>query len=194
LALVVWACAEDATPRLAPLASDAVILAFGDSLTAGNGAPARKSYPAQLDRLLAQRVVAEGVPGETTRQGLRRLGAALERHEPDLLLLCLGGNDFLRRLDPGETEANLERMIEMAAGRGVSVVLLGVPKPNLLLGSGAELYPRLAAKHRLPLENEAIAAVLAESDLRADRIHPNARGYARIAEAVWELLGKAGAI
>jgi lysophospholipase L1-like esterase len=183
-----------AGPRLARLPVDAVVLAFGDSLSAGNGAPPTRSYPAQLDALLTQRVVGDGVPGETTAQGLRRFDASLDRHAPDLVLLCLGGNDFLRRHDPAETEVNLDRMIAMATGRGVPVVLIGVPKPNLLLGDGDELYPRLAAKHGLPLENEILATVLSDVDLRADRIHPNAQGYARVASALRDLLVRAGAL
>ena len=188
------ACAGDPEPRLAPLAPDAAILAFGDSLTAGYGVAEDESYPAQLDRLLTQRVTRSGVSGETTEQGLRRLPGELERHRPDLLLLCLGGNDFLRRRDAARTEADLARMIELAREARVPVVLLGVPKPNLLLGGGAELYARLAVSYQLPLENEVIASVLADADLRSDRIHPNARGYERIAHGVRDLLRKAGAI
>lgn len=195
LAALVAGCSEaPAGPRLARLPADAVILAFGDSLTAGNGASPTRSYPAQLDALLPQRVVGDGVPGETTAQGLRRFGASLDRHAPDLVLLCLGGNDFLRRHDPADTEANLDRMIATASERGVAVVLLGVPKPNLLLGEGDDLYLRLAARHGLPVENEILAAVLSDSDLRADRIHPNAEGYARVAAAVRDLLARAGAL
>lgn len=195
LVIGVAACGEAPSgPSLAPLAPDAVILAFGDSLTAGNGASPSRSYPAQLDALVTQQVVADGVPGETTTQGLRRFAASLDRHGPDLVLLCLGGNDFLRRHDPAATEANLDRMIAMARERGVAVVLLGVPELSLLLGGGAELYPRLAAKHGLPLDNEVFADVLSERDLRADRIHPNAEGYARVAMAVRDLLARAGAI
>jgi lysophospholipase L1-like esterase len=195
LAALVAGCTDaPAGPRLARLPADAVLLAFGDSLTAGNGAPPTRSYPAQLDALLTQRVVGDGVPGETSAQGLRRFGASLDRHAPDLVLLCLGGNDFLRRHDPADTEANLDRLIAMATERGVAVVLLGVPTPGLLLDEGADLYPRLASKHGLPLENEIFAEVLSDRALRTDRIHPNAEGYARVAAAVRDLLAHAGAL
>jgi lysophospholipase L1-like esterase len=134
------------------------------------------------------------VPGETTEQGLARLPGELDRVDPELLLLCLGGNDFLRRQDESRTEANLARMIELAQQRGVPVVLLGVPKPNLMLGTGADVYARLAQRYALPLENSAIAEVLADGDLRSDRIHPNARGYERIAAAIRDLLRATGAL
>lgn len=195
LALLGLACAGGTAPRsLAPLASDATILAFGDSLTWGTGAPRQESYPAQLDRLLVQRVVGSGVPGETTGRGAQRLPGELERVRPDLLLLCLGGNDFLQRRDPARTAANLARMIEAARTRGVPVVLVGVPKPNLLLRGGADLYAELARRYALPLDNEVVADVLSQEELRADLFHPNARGYARIAEAVRTLLEDAGAL
>jgi lysophospholipase L1-like esterase len=194
LAPLAVACADGASPRLSPLAPDAVILAFGDSLTAGNGAPASESYPVQLDRRLAQRVIGSGVPGETTAAGLRRLPEALDRHDPALLLLCLGGNDFLRRGDPADTEANLDRMIGMARARGIAVVLLGVPRPRPLPGVGDALYIRLAEAHGIPLENEVISEVLSEGALRSDPIHPNAEGYAKMAAAIEHLLSEAGAL
>jgi len=193
-ALGAAACADPPAAALPPLGPDAVILAFGDSLTAGFGAPAGESYPAQLDRRLTQRVVGSGVNGETTAEGLRRLPAELERHAPDLLLLCLGGNDFLRRLAPASAEARLDSMVGLAVERGVSVVLIGVPRPSLLPGSGDALYERLAAKHGVPLDNAAVAAVLAESALRSDPFHPNARGYGRMAAAIEDLLREAGAL
>lgn len=195
LALLVAGCGEESQPRLAPLAPDARILAFGDSLTFGYGAEANESYPAQLGRLLHRPVIRSGVPGETSEQGLARLPRELDRAAPDLVLLCLGGNDFLRGLDDARTEANLARMIELARERGIAVVLVGVPRPNLLSSlRGAEIYARLAQRYGVPLENDVIAAVLSNRDLLHDRIHPNARGYERIAEAVADLLRAAGAV
>ena len=195
LALFVAGCGSGPGVRLAPLARDARILAFGDSLTFGYGASELESYPAQLGRLLDRRVVRSGVPGETSEEGLARLPHELDRSGPALLLLCLGGNDFLRRQDEARTEANLARMIELARERGVAVVLVGVPRLSLISSlRGAELYTRLAQRYGVPLENDVIADVLSERELLHDRIHPNARGYARIAEAIRDLLRDAGAV
>ena len=195
LVMSVTGCSADPLVQLAPLAPDARILAFGDSLTFGYGAQESESYPAQLGRLLGRRVVRSGVPGETSEEGLARLPGELARAHPDLILLCLGGNDFLRRQDEVRTEENLARMIELARERNIAVVLVGVPQLSVISSlRGAELYERLAHRYGIPLENDVFAAVLSDRDLLHDRIHPNARGYARIAEAIRDLLHAAGAV
>jgi len=195
LALLTAGCGEAIEPRLARLAPGARILAFGDSLTFGTGAQASESYPAQLERLIGRSVVRSGVPGETTAEGLVRLPDELDRVRPDLLLLCLGGNDLVRRRDPAQIEANLARMIDLARERHVPVVLVGVPTLSLVTRlRGAELYERLAERYGVPLENEVFAIVLSDRTLLSDRVHPNARGYAQIAQALADLLRAAGAV
>src|SRR4249920_3699601 len=107
--------------KLSRLPGDAVVLAFGDSLTYGTGAAEDESYPAQLERLIGRRVVRAGVPGEVTAQALERLPRALDEHSPRLMLLCIGGNDFLRRLGTAQAEANVRAMVKLARARGVDV-------------------------------------------------------------------------
>lgn len=193
LLLALAACGPSA-PRVERLPAQAVILAFGDSLTLGTGAGHGESYPAVLERLIGRRVVAEGVRGEVSGAGLRRLAKALDRHRPDLLILCHGGNDILRRHDRATTEANLRAMVELARGRGVDVVLIGVPEPGLWISEGAELYARVADAYRLPYEGEVLAEIITSNSLKSDSVHPNAAGYRLMAEAVAQLLQQSGAI
>ena len=149
LAAIAFAgCGE--RPKLARLASDAVVLAFGDSLTYGTGAAENESYPAQLERLIGRRVVRAAVPGEVTAQALTRLPEALDEHAPRLLLLCIGGNDFLRRLGNPQAEANIRAMVQLARKRGVDVVLIGVPEPGLSPAPAPTAPARLPAPRPRP--------------------------------------------
>ena len=195
LAAILLLCAcTDSTPRLPQLAENAVILAFGDSLTHGNGAQENRSYPAVLSRLTGHPVINAGVPGEVSAQGRERLPALLDRHRPDLLLLCHGGNDFLRRISADITRSNIEAMIEAAAQRNIPVILIGVPKLGLIFLESAELYSEIADKYKLVYEGEILPDVESDTALKSDQIHPNAAGYQRIAEAIYRLMSKSGAL
>ncbi len=193
LLLLAAACGPQ-TPELPPLPEDALVLAFGDSLTYGTGAVAQDSYPAVLERLIGRKVIRSGVPGEVSAEGLRRLEGALARYRPDLLVLCHGGNDILRFRKDDKTAANLRAMVKLATAQGVDVVLIGVPKPGLFLSNGAEFYQRIARDFRIPYAGEILAEILGSPSLKSDAIHPNAAGYRKMAEAVAALLRQSGAI
>ena len=193
LALVLAAAACGQRPKLERLPANAVVLAFGDSLTFGTGADEAQSYPAQLQTLIGRRVVGAGVPGEVTAQALERLPAALDEHAPRLLLLCIGGNDFLRRLGNAQAERNVRAMVQLAKGRGVAVLLIATPEPGLLPSPPA-FYAAVAKDLGVPYEDGVIAEVLKDASLKSDPIHPNARGYRVIAERLAERLKKTGAI
>jgi lysophospholipase L1-like esterase len=189
--LPIAGCGE--RPRLERLAGDAVVLAFGDSLTFGTGANEDESYPAQLEKLIGRRVVRAGVPGEVTAQALARLPGVLDEHAPRLLLLCIGGNDFLRRLGNQQAAANVREMVKLARGRGVAVMLIGTPEPGFTVTPPA-FYSSIAKEFRLPYDAGIIGEVLKDRTLKADPIHPNARGYRLIAERLAEQLKESGAL
>ena len=181
------------TPRLAKLPADAAVLAFGDSLTFGTGARLESSYPALLEKLIGRKVWSAGVPGELSSGGLERLPAALDEYQPRLLILCHGGNDLLRKLDERQAEANLREMIQLARQRGIDVVLIAVPKPGLFL-SPPDFYAGIAKELSLPYDDVALKTILRDNELKSDIAHPNAKGYARLAEAIAALLKKSGAV
>ena len=191
LVLLMSGCGKH--PKLPPLAPDAVVLAFGDSLTYGTGASEEESYPSQLARVTGRRVVREGVPGEVSAAGLARLAAMLDEHQPRLLLLCHGGNDFLRRLPREQAAENVRAMIRLAKSRGVEVVLIGTPEPGFSVAPPA-FYVEIAKEFRIPYEGDVLGKILRDSSLKADQVHPNAKGYLLMAERVADLLRKSGAI
>ncbi len=190
-AAIVAACG--AKVKLERLAPDAVVLAFGDSLTFGTGAATAESYPAELARRIGRKVVNAGVPGETSGEGLARLPGVLDEEKPQLLLLCHGGNDFLRKLDDAKAEANVRAMVELARSRGIAVVLVATPKPTFP-PSVPRFYGEMAGQLKVPFEGDAIHSVLIDNRLKSDLVHPNARGYAQVAEAVERVLRRAGAL
>jgi acyl-CoA thioesterase I len=192
LAFTLAGCGEKA-PRLPKLAATDVIVAFGDSLTYGTGAAETESYPAVLGQLIGRTVVRAGVPGEVTEQGLARLQATLDEHRPRLVIICLGGNDMLRKIGDGEITRNLRAMIKALKDKGIAVVLVGVPKPALIT-SAPQFYADLAREFSVPYEGKIVTSVLYSNETKSDPIHPNARGYRKMAEAIAQLLKNAGAI
>ena len=197
--LVLIACATalagcgERVPPLPRLDGNAVVLAFGDSLTFGTGASIPESYPAVLERLIGRKVVSAGVPGEVSATGLERLPEALEQAQPKLLILCHGGNDFLRKLPETQAAANVRAMVKLARDKGIEVVLVGVPKLGLT-AAPAGFYAVIAREFRIPYDGDALKTVLTDNELKSDWVHPNAKVYARIAGSLAELVKRAKAI
>lgn len=179
--------------KLSPLDKDAVILAFGDSLTFGTGATGNESYPAVLESLINRKVINAGIPGEVTQDGLERLSALLDEYHPALLILCHGGNDLLRRMNEEQTVNNIKAMIALAKSRNIDVVLIGVPRFIVSISS-AEFYEDIAGKFNIPYDGEILSEILRKPDLKSDQIHPNSEGYKKMAETLAKLLKKSGAV
>jgi acyl-CoA thioesterase-1 len=142
-------------------------------------------------------VVNAGVSGDTSAGALQRLPGLIEEHNPQLVLVTLGGNDMLRRLPQGQTTANLGRMLALAKAHGAKAVLLATPKPSLAGAafnnlSAAEFYREVAKESQVPLIEDAMAEVLSKTELKGDQLHPNAAGHALLAEKIFEGLKKIG--
>lgn len=193
LVAVLFLVACDRAPTLPKLSPHDVILAFGDSLTHGTGASDETAYPAVLATLSGHTVINAGVPGDTTATGLARLPAVLDEYKPRLVLLCLGGNDMLRKQPEATTETNLRLLVQTIRASGAEVVLIGVPEPKLF-GGAPDFYARVAKDMKLPLEQDAFNDVLKDARLKSDPIHANAAGYRVIAERLDAFLKEAGAL
>jgi acyl-CoA thioesterase-1 len=176
-------------PKLAPVPAGAPVLALGDSLTFGTGAGREASYPAVLATLTGWEVVNAGVPGDTSAGALARLPGLLQEHSPRLVLVSIGGNDFLRRLAVNDTRANIRSICRQAAAGGAQVLLIGVPELSAMAVlarslSDHPLYDELGAELKLPLHAGGWSKVLGDAALRSDEIHANARGYAEFARGL----------
>ncbi len=182
-------------PRLSPLSRDAVVLAFGDSLTYGIGAVYGESYPSVLEKLIGRKVVSAGMPGELTAAGLRRLPQVLDKVNPRLVILCHGCNDLIHGIDDRQVAGNLRAMIRLAQEHGAEVVLIGVPRfEQRVLSPPPRLYRTVASEFALPYTGDALQVILANRSFRADAVHPNGDGYRRLAETLAHLLHMSGAI
>jgi len=189
--MLLVACAK--TQQLPVLSKNDVVLAFGDSITFGTGAAPEESYPVVLEQIIGRRVINAGIPGEVTAEGLARLPDVLDREKPLIVIICLGGNDFLRRMNKKETAHNIREMVRICRQKGAAVVLLAVPALGLSM-SPDPIYREIAKDLTVVLEEKTLSSILADGTLKSDIIHPNAAGYRRLAEAVSELLKKTGAI
>lgn len=191
--LLLTACSGE-KHQLTQLSDDAVILAFGDSLTFGTGSHHQtESYPAVLESLTGRRVINAGIPGEISEVGLARLPKLLEDISPDLVILCHGGNDILQRRSLNDTQENLEKMVQLIQESGAEVLLIAVPNLSLTLDVPA-FYPEIAAKYQLVIDETTLSKIERKVSLKSDQVHPNAAGYRLLASKLYELLESSQAL
>ncbi len=196
--LVMMAAAAALVAGLGPNAKAAetrepVIVAFGDSLTAGLGLPQSAAFPAQLQAALQARgrivkVVNAGVSGDTAAAGLARLDWALP-DDASAVIIELGANDALQGLDPAATKATLEKIITEVKARGLPILLAGMEAPRNLgkeyVAAFGAIYPDLAARYDLILYPFFLDGVALDDHLTLnDGMHPNAEGVARIVDGI----------
>ena len=191
-----------ASPSTAPVTGK-LVLAFGDSLYAGYGVAPNESFPAELQAALRKQGVSAtvhngGVSGDTTAAGRQRLAYTLDGlpRKPDLVVLGLGGNDMLRGIDPGQTDANLRAMLDELKRRDIPFVLTGmVAAPNMGRAYGERfnaIYPALAKDYGAPLYPFFLDGVVTDRQLMLpDRVHPNPEGIDRVVERVAPLVAEA---
>ena len=174
------------------------LLVLGDSLSAGYGIRQDEAWPSLLaQRLQAQRypysVANASISGETSQGGAARLGEALSRHKPAIVIIELGANDGLRGLDLAQLRHNLDTMIRMSRAAGAEVLLIGMELPpnygNDYAHGFASTYGELARKHRVALLPFLFAGFALEREaFQADGLHPTAATQPRLLDNVWRAL------
>ena len=174
-----------------------LIVAFGDSLSAGYGADPGKSYPDFLQKLLDEskknfKVYNAGVSGDTSTDGMQRLPGVLAM-KPRIVILELGGNDGLRGLPPTSTKANMEQMIQSLQAQGAKVVLAGMTLPRnygpAYIHQFEQIYTQLADRYHLTLIPFLLQGVAGHPNLmQADSIHPTNAGNKLVAANVYKYL------
>ncbi len=176
-------------PTFSPLPPGSSVLALGDSVTRGTGAAEGEDYPSRLAEISGWTVHNHGVPGDTTAGAKARIADALEETQPRLVIVEIGGNDFLRRRPETEIRENISSILKTIKRAGIPVVLVSTPRFSLLgaaTGSlpDAELYADLAEAEVVPLIPDVFADVLSDPSLKSDQVHPNAAGYRQLAEGI----------
>ena len=171
-------------------AAEKLVVAFGDSLSAGYNLPPAAGFAPQLERALRgggvpARVHNAGVSGDTSAGGRARLGWVLNAlgARPDLVIVELGANDMLRGLKPADTRANLDAILAELRRRHVPVLIAGMAAaPNMGKAYRAEfdaVYPAIARRYGVPLYPFFLRGVAGNRTLQLpDGMHPNARGVA----------------
>lgn len=178
------------------------LLAFGDSLVQGYGLPQGEGFVPQLEAALRSEgrevtVINGGVSGDTSTGGLSRIAWSLSE-DVDAVIVVLGGNDLLRGLDPADTRANMQGILDEIRSRDLPVLLAGMQAPGnygaAYKGAFDGLYPALAEAEGITLFPSFMAPLMGDPEapdlaaaralLQADGVHPNAEGVARIVEAM----------
>lgn len=197
VAAVVLVAACGSETRVPALPPGSMVVALGDSLTAGAGVAPEQAWPDLLASRTGWVVINAGVSGDTSGGALQRLPALLEEHNPALVLVALGGNDMLRRIPEQETVANLGKMLAMIKAHGAKPVLLATPRPSAMGAvfqnlSAADFYRKVAEAQQVPLIEDAIAEVLSDPQMKGDPLHPNSAGHAQLAQKIFDALKAIG--
>lgn len=195
LAVFLPACGKQ--PKANPLPPGSVVLAFGDSVTFGTGAGAGEDWPSLLGQSTGWRVINAGIPGETAEAGKARIQALLDEHRPALVIIETGGNDFLRRRPTAAVKEDIRHLARVSRAAGAQVVLVAVPEPSFLAAvagrpGDSPIYREIGREENVPVVADVFSNVLAQPELRTDRIHPNAEGYRVFANAVYQGLRELG--
>jgi acyl-CoA thioesterase I len=181
-----WYIREDVPDAAKPTAGTNII-AFGDSLVAGHGSTPGNDFVSLLSRRVAVPIINAGHGGDTTAAALGRVDGDVLARNPRIVIVLLGGNDFLRRVPKEQTFANLATIVERIRARGAAVVLVAV-NVGLWRDPYGDEYEKLARRTSAGLVPDILDDILGDQQLMADSIHPNDLGYRIVADRVEPVL------
>jgi len=189
------ACSQK--PKLSPLPAGTVVVAFGDSVTYGYGAGPGEDWPSKLAAMTGWRIVNGGVSGDTAQAGKGRIKALLDETKPAMVLVEIGGNDFLRRRKPKEVKEDIRDIIASIRKSGAEPVLVAVPEASLgalAIPTDADIYAELSKEEKVAIIPGVFSKTLGQAELRSDMIHPNAQGYAQMATGIFAEMKRIGLV
>lgn len=162
------------------------IIAFGDSLVEGVGSTTGNNFVSLLSLKIGQPIVNLGHSGDTTLDGLNRL-SEIDKYNPKVVILLLGGNDYLKKIPQAETKKNLSAIIENTQKRGSVVLLLGV-RGGLLNDPFDEMFINLDKTYNTAYVSDVLEGLIGKEDYMSDAVHPNDEGYKKIADRIYPIL------
>ncbi len=165
------------------------IVALGDSLIQGIGATKQNELPSLLAKKIGLPILNMGISGNTTADGLARIDKVIEQ-KPDIVLLLLGGNDFLRKVPKETTFKNIDSIVSTLQQNGSLVILLGV-QGGVLTDGYDEYFEEVAKTRKTLYVPNVLDGIIGRKELMSDSIHPNDLGYAKIADKIYPVLQKA---
>jgi len=161
------------------------IVCFGDSLTEGFGAGQGEDFPSLLAQKVSLPVINAGVSGDTTADALKRINEDVLAHDPRIVIVFLGGNDFLRKIPKEETFNHLDKITEIILRNNAMVVIVSV-RVGFFTDEHAKRFKNLAKERNVLLIPNILKGIINHPDLKSDHIHPNSEGYKIIAERIYK--------
>ena len=163
------------------------IVAFGDSLTAGSGAPKGSSYPDYLGELLGWPVMNLGLSGELAVHAPERLKDVLV-YQPYMVLIEFGANDFMQQRSTKDAVTAVQQIVEAVQQAGAIAVIIDTGGPGM--GGYTKAYRKLAKEKKALFVPGILGGIFTKRDLKSDSVHPNAQGYKIVAERVHKVIKK----
>jgi len=164
------------------------ILSFGDSITYGYNLKKEQNYPSKLSKLLNIEVVNSGINGNTTEDGLNRIEEEINLISPDLIILCLGGNDFIQKIPVEETKENLIKIIKIIKKKNIKIILIGTPNLNIYGFYSMDFFEDIAKKENIILNNKVLLKIIKNNNLKIDEVHPNEKGYEILSKEISKMI------